>query len=339
MDQYKNKGLTGLANLGNTCFLNSTMQCISNTYEINKLLDNEDYKKRINKKFDSVILLEWDKLRKMMWKENCTISPGGFVSAVQKVARIKKRDLFTGYAQNDLPEFLMFIIDCFHNSLNRHVIMTIKGEPKVEKDKLAVKCYSMIKDMYSKDFSEFLDIFYGIHVSSIMLKSGEVCSQRPESFFMISLPIPGDIKEPTLMDCFDLYTKAELLEGENQYCKDDGEKVDAERSIQFWNFPTILVIDLKRFNNMGRKNNKLIHFPIENMDLTKYVIGYNKKYIYDLYGICNHSGNCQGGHYTAYVKNLNGSWYHYNDTNVSKIDESKLVSSKAYCFFYKKREL
>ena len=339
MEEYKNKGLTGLANLGNTCFLNSTMQCISNTYEINKLLDGESYKKRINKKFDSVILLEWDKLRKMIWNENCTISPGGFVSAVQKVARLKKRDIFTGWAQNDLPEFLMFIIDCFHNSLNRQVVMNIKGKPKDDKDKLAVKCYSMIKDMYSKDFSEFLDIFYGIHVSSIASKTGEVYSQRPESFFMISLPIPDDNKQPTLLDCFDLYTKAEMLEGENQYSKDNGEKVDAEKSIKFWNFPNVLVIDLKRFNNIGRKNNKLIDFPLKKLDLTKYLVGYNKKYIYDLYGICNHSGNCQGGHYTAYVKNLNGNWYHYNDTKVDEIDESKLVSNKAYCFFYKKREL
>jgi len=339
MEEYKNKGLTGLANLGNTCFLNSTMQCISNSFEINKLLDGESYKKKINKKFDSVILLEWDKLRKMMWKENCTISPGGFVSAVQKVARLKKRDIFTGWAQNDLPEFLMFIIDCFHNSLNRQVVMNIKGTPKDKKDKLAVKCYSMIKEMYSKDFSEFLDIFYGIHVSSIASKSGKVYSETPESFFMISLPIPDDNNQPTLLDCFDLYTTAEMLEGENQYSKDNGEKVDAEKSIKFWNFPNVLVIDLKRFNNTGRKNNKLIDFPTENLDLSKYLVGYNKKYIYDLYGICNHSGNSQGGHYTAYVKNLNGKWYHYNDTNVDEIDEQSLVSNKAYCFFYKKRDL
>ena len=41
-----------------------------------------------------------------MWSENCVISPNGFVKSVQRVARIKDKDIFTGFAQNDLTEFL-----------------------------------------------------------------------------------------------------------------------------------------------------------------------------------------------------------------------------------------
>ena len=40
-----------------------------------------------------------------MWSENCSISPAGFVKSVHKVSMHKKKDLFTGFAQNDLPEF------------------------------------------------------------------------------------------------------------------------------------------------------------------------------------------------------------------------------------------
>jgi ubiquitin C-terminal hydrolase len=99
-------------------------------------------------------------------------------------------------------------------------------------------------------------------------------------------------------------------------------------------------IDLKRFNSNNRKNQILVDFPLENLDLSKYVIGYKKEqYIYNLYGICYHSGAVSGGHYTASVKNANGKWYHYNDREVSEVkDLRKLINSKAYCLFYRKNQ-
>ena len=40
-----------------------------------------------------------------MWSNNCTIAPHGFVNAVQQVSILKKRDIFSGYNQNDIQEF------------------------------------------------------------------------------------------------------------------------------------------------------------------------------------------------------------------------------------------
>ena len=178
-DSYKDKGLTGLANLGNTCFMNTTLQCLSHTYKFNDFLKTGNYKQKLKKKPESLIIMEWDKLRDMIWSENCIISPGGFLSSVQKVAKIKGKFLFTGYAQNDLPEFLSFIIDCFHTAIMREVNMKIKGKVLTDKDKVAKKCYSMMKNMYKKEYSEILDIFYGIHVSCVKGEQDNTLSCNP----------------------------------------------------------------------------------------------------------------------------------------------------------------
>ena len=140
---YKNKGLTGLINLGNTCFINSCLQVLSHTYELNDFLDKDTYKKRLNKKFDAALLLEWDSLRRLMWSENCVISPLKFIKTIHKIASVKGHELFTGFSQNDLPEFLVFIIDCFHTALSRKVEMNVVGEELNEKDKLAKKCFTI----------------------------------------------------------------------------------------------------------------------------------------------------------------------------------------------------
>ena len=338
-DSYKEKGLSGLTNLGNTCFLNSAMQVLSHTYELNNFLKMKTYKNKLNNKYDSALLVEWDALRELLWKENCIVSPFKFVKTFQKIAELKGQDLFTGFNQNDLPEFLIFIIDCFHNALSREVNMTIEGVVQDEKDKIAVKCFERIKQMYENDYSEIWKLFYGVHVSQLeCIETGEKFSMVPEPFFIINLSIPINNKCPTLVDCFDLYVKGEIMDGDNCVEK-RGKKVAANKNIMFWNFPDILVIDIKRFNSMNRKNQVMVDFPLENLNLSKYVIGYEKnKYVYDLYGVCNHSGSVMGGHYTSFVKNANGKWYHYNDTSVSEVGMvQQIVTPKAYCFFYRKQ--
>ena len=341
IEKYKNKGLSGLANLGNTCFINSCMQVLSHTYELNKFLDEETYKKKLKNKTDSALLFEWDNLRKLMWDNNCIISPAKFIKTIQKVAQIKNMDMFTGYSQNDLPEFLLFLVDCFHNSISREIKMTISGNPENETDIIAIKCFEMIKNMYSKEYSEIWNLFYGVHVSEIIcLETGKQLKITPEPYFMIDLPIPQNNKSPTLIDCLNYYVEGEVLEGENAwYNEETNKKENIRKKILFWSFPNILAIDLKRFNNSFQKNQILVSFPLDNLDLSEYVIGYKKhSYVYELYGVCNHSGGVSGGHYTAYVKNANGKWYHFNDTSVSEVGMNEsIISPKAYCLFYRKK--
>ena len=275
-----------------------------------------------------------------MWNENCKISPGGFVQAVQKVAKHKDIDIFTGYAQNDLPEFYLFIIEAFHKALEREVNMNIRGEAENSQDELAIKCYDMFKNIYEREYSEFIKLFFGIQISIIRNTEGEIISSHPEPIGLINLPLPISKNNIDLIECFNIYTGKENLDGENQFFNDKTkQKEDATREILFWTLPDILVLDLKRFNNNNRKNTALVNFPITDLNLNHYIKGYNKNtYIYDLYGICNHSGGVMGGHYTAYVKNANGKWYHFNDTDVAEvINLDSMITQKAYSFFYRKK--
>ena len=337
--KYENKGLSGLANLGNTCFINSCIQILSHTYELNNFLNNETYKKKLKNKYESALLIEWDNLRKILWNDNCIVSPGKFITTIQKVAKLKNAVIFTGYSQNDISEFLLFLIDCFHTSLSREISITISGNPETDTDKLAIKCFEMVKNAYSKDYSEIWNLFYAVNVSEITrVDNGKVLSTNPEPFFMIDLPIPPNNKSPSLIDCFNYYVEGEIIQ--NYTDEETKEKVDIKKKISFWSFPNILVIDFKRFNNRFQKNQINITFPVDNLDLTDYVIGYKKeKFKYELYGVCNHSGGVMGGHYTSYVKNANGKWYHYNDTFVSEVEKNEsIVSPKAYVLFYRKNQ-
>jgi ubiquitin C-terminal hydrolase len=337
------KGLNGLANLGNTCFLNSCLQILSHTYELNRFLNLKTYKNRLNKKPDSALLLEWDNLRQILWTENNVVNPIRFVKILHKVAEIKGYDDFTGWNQNDVSELLIFLIDCFHNALSREVDMVITGKPQNEKDIMALKCYETTKQMYSKDYSEIWNLFYGFQISHIIsLNSGETLSSKPEPYFILNLPIPDNNKSPTLLDCFDLYVCGEILEGDNAYLNEKtGNKEAVRKYISFWSLPNILVIDIKRFATNNRKLQQLVTFPLENLDLSAYVTGYNNNsYTYDLYGVCNHSGGLMGGHYTSFVKNSNGKWYHFNDTSVSEVGiNEQIITPKAYCFFYRKKTI
>jgi ubiquitin carboxyl-terminal hydrolase 8 len=341
-EKYKNKGLSGLSNLGNTCFINSCMQVISHTYELNAFLESEKYKKKLQNNSDAVLLLEWDNLRKILWSENCIVSPGKFIKTIQKVAHLKGAELFTGYSQNDITEFLLFIINCFHTAIAREITMTISGTAENETDNIATACFEMVKKMYSKEYSEIWNLFFAVHVSEITsLQTNARINITPEPFFMIDLPIPSNNKSPNLINCFDLYVDGEILEGENGWFNETTKsKEDVRKKILFWSLPNILVISFKRFNYKNQKNQIPISFPFDNLDLSNYVIGYKKNsYVYNLYGVCNHSGNVLGGHYTSYVKNANEKWYHYNDTNVSEVGViDSIVSPKAYCLFYRKKQ-
>ena len=342
----------GLSNLGNTCFLNSCVQLLNYTYELGNISFNckiQDTKKSN----DQNVFCDWQELRDFMMDIRGKIStpivtPGKFVKTIHDVAQIKGRDLFTGWAQNDLPEFLLFMIECMHNSMKRSVNIDVRGSIESSVDDLALQCYTMLKTEYARgEYSEISNIFYGVYVSRLFNPDSNILhSNKPESYSMIDLPIPvhnrmeNDINPISLIDCFDIFVADELLSGwfnEKTNCSESVKK-----NIAFWSFPTILIIVLKRYSPDGRhKNISLVDFPLDNLDLSKYVIGYKaSSYKYKLFGVANHMGGISGGHYTAFAQPNGDKWYCFNDSNVCEIPNKSLknviVSSSAYCLFYRK---
>jgi ubiquitin C-terminal hydrolase len=333
------KGLTGLCNLGNTCFINTILQILSHTKPLNDFLDTNYYNK-LNNNNEAVLLIEWDNLRKLMWKKNCLISPERFIQAIHNLSKTKNIDNFADYSQNDVSEFIQFLLESFHLGIAKEVDITIQGDCKNENDKLALLCYSAIKKMYEKEYSVIYKLFYGVSYSQLSnLETEKVIKYIPETFFILNLPMP-DKKNIELLDCFDLFTEGEYLIDENAYFNEEtNQKENICKKIYFWSLPEILVIDLKRYNNFSKKNQSHVSFPLTDLDLSKYVNGYNKySYKYDLYGICNHSGGTRGGHYFCYIKTSSDKWYSFNDTDIKEIkNTTNLITPKAYCFFYKKK--
>lgn len=334
----------GLANLGNTCFLNSFVQILNHIYELDNIYDVV-FKQHKKKNPETEFFKSWIKLHEQMKNTIDVIVPDDFVKNVQKLAHIKNMDLFTGTLQNDIHEFIIFVIQNIHSSISRKIKIEITGNPENETDNLAISCYNMLQKVCSEEYSEIIDLFYGIYVSNIHSVETpiQLLSTNPEPFFILDLPIPivtPQINTPqiNIYDCIDLFMEKETLQGQNAWFNEKtGKKENIKKGIEFWSFPNILLISFKRFSPCGKfKRNEHIDFP-HHLDLSKYVIGYNpNKYKYDLFGVCNHFGNNQGGHYTSFVYDSFNEWHHYNDTNVETgISPTRIVTSFAYCLFYR----
>ena len=340
LDFFKGKGLTGLQNLGNTCFMNSAIHCISNTLPLTSyFLIQKKYQTDMNQnKKQSKIVYEWYRLLEGIWDSNCTIAPSSFHRNIKLLAEELNRDDFRGYNQNDIQEFIEFFIDNLHEGICKEVEINITGEPVNQVDHMALQAMTQWKNFFKNNYSICVDLFYGQFVSKILsLEDNTDYSHSYEPFCYLTLPIPNN-ENVNIYDCLKHFCKTEVLDDD---CKWKSEKhnkeVKAVRQMMFWSTPKILIIVFKRYGNRGGKRNCKIDFPLENLNLENYCVGYDKfNSKYSLYGICNHGGGTGFGHYWAYCKNENGYWHKYDDEDVTTIDKNNIVTSNAYCLFYKK---
>jgi ubiquitin C-terminal hydrolase len=348
--KYTNRGLTGLVNLGNSCYMNSAVQCLSNTVELTDYFLENKYKDdlRENKKTGNedemkaklMLLREWERLLHGIWDSNCTVSPVSFHHTIQIYSLKFGLCNFVDFRQNDIHEFLNLLIDSMHEILSREVTITISGNVVNELDKLALDAMKSWKVYFKNNYSFIIQLFYGQFISTLKTIDDKVLSHNYDPFSIISMEIPSS-ENLNIYDCLDHFVKPEILDGDNKYYDEDTkEYVIATKKIQIWNPPKILIIHIKRFQFIvsSSKKNDFISYPLDNLNLSKYCVGYEKyNSKYNLYGISCHTGTSNGGHYYAYCKNLNNNWYKYNDSSVKLVsNKNDVITRDAYCLFYRR---
>ena len=149
-----------------------------------------------------------------------------------------------------------------------------------------------------------------------------------------------DIKLEKLLSDF---SKEEKLDKDNLYkCNNCNEESEANKKIEIYHVPKILIIHLKRFNN-NKKINTFIDYPLTDLDINKYIKSNDRVSKYDLFGVINHFGSLNYGHYTSYCLNYHdNNWYEYNDRIVNKITKLKekdtIVNKDGYILFYRSKD-
>ncbi len=329
----------GLDNLGNTCFMNTSLQCLLHTEPFMRRFFNEkdkilsgDIRSTVISK--SIYNLAMDIIQKSEGSR-VSVSPSEFKSIFGSAHRS-----FLGYNQHDTQEFLRLLLEDISKELNRIINIPkyreldtrINNKVKLNNDYdnlIKAREDSIVTDTFT---SQIVNIFTCLD-----------CNYETYSFEKyIDIPLLLDESSGTtiskLLDGFFAGDKIKFESPcENQICK---KKSYHSKFIKFGFTPEILMLSIQRNNGrIRRKNTSNISFE-EKIDLAKYVDREccSNSTKYNLYGISNHSGSLDFGHYFAYVKTRD-VWYEFNDSYVSKCYSPNNNTSNVYVLFYRRDDV
>lgn len=185
-----NAGLQGLSNLGNTCFMNSALQCMSNSIELTKYFLIGCYKNEINYSnplgTKGRLATAYAKLMKELWvTSDARVAPWDVKKAIGTVAY-----QFQGFAQQDSFELFNYVTDTLHEDLNR-----VKEKPYTEfKDSDGRPDKEVSDDHWSaftdRNQSVIVDLMYGQLKSRLICSVCSSVSNTFDPYLALSLPIP-----------------------------------------------------------------------------------------------------------------------------------------------------
>ena len=352
LDRKQTLGLIGLENIGATCYMNSTLQCLSNTdklttYFLEKFTyKKDDVSKKISNNFYIVLHNLWE-------SEKNYYRPIKFKKALSE-----ENPLFSGINANDSKDLLNFLLERLHVELNKASndnITKINNIQNLNQLSEEQAKQSFLNAFIKNHKSIISDLFY-FTIETISICGG--CGCKRYNFqvgFFLEFPLEqvnyylfqnarikslinqdGSNPDVNLYDCFDYYKKLDKMTGQNQmYCNCCHNLCDSIYGTSLYILPEILIINLNRGKNAVYQCK--VNFP-EELHLRKYVTIKKINTKYQLYAVICHIGpSSMSGHFVAYCRNrIDDNWYLFNDAIVTKCENKKEYLTKMpYILFYK----
>ena len=350
--ENKNKVvLIGLNNIGATCYMNATLQCLSNTRKMTEFFLNF-YKTDSNKTMSN----EYYKVIKHLWDVNSnqkSYSPNSFKEVLSK-----ENPLFAGVQANDSKDLINFLIERLHQELN--VINPNKTDSSNDNSNQFDQTNELsmlkifIEDFHQKFNSPISNLFYGILETKSRCQGCSVIKFNFQIYSFLEFPLQQvnqyyfnngrrplftqDGKNPDvdLYECFEYYRKIDLMNGENQmFCNICNKLCDTLYSTLLYSGPNYLIINLNR--GKGAVYECKVNFPSQ-LNILNYVTFKEGITTYELYAVICHLGpSSMSGHFVAYCRNrIDNKWYLYNDAFVTECTKKyQYNDGMPYILFYR----
>ncbi|KAF0934677.1 hypothetical protein E2562_026425 [Oryza meyeriana var. granulata] len=304
----------GLGNMGNTCFLNSILQCVTHTVPLFLRLRSTDHCAPCSYDKDgfcSFCALK-EHIDDSIRRSGSVIRPVRFRDNLRKLCS----DFRPGQ-QEDAHEFLRCLLDNL--------------------DKCTSDPESKDKPSYFDEESIVKQVFGGRLKSQLICCECGHCSETYEPFLDLSLEID---QVDHLVDALESFTKLEQIgDAEDKLtCEHCNAKVCKNKQLMLDRSPDVIAFHLKRFTTLDssvEKIDKHVVYPLE-LDLKPFHSNpdVDKELKYDLYGVVEHSGLPSYGHYVCSVRSSPSTWHLMNDSHVDSISEASALNQEGYILFY-----
>lgn len=312
----------GLANVGNTCYLNSAIQALRHVGPFADLFRGDAWKRweHPDRKGHALATTTAALVHELTDAGTARmIVPREFAAAFIKFAGAINEEIRYG-AQADAAEAIQILLDGLHTQIAREVRMEITGKPLNDEHAAVIKSLESWAGFFRKEYSPIVDAFYGQSATTVSCSCGAE-STRYEPWSVLKLAIPGaesaGAPAPTLQECFRGTLADEELD--DYACDACKKKTHAIIHHSISRFPGHIVLSLKRFTNLGAKVRARIPYDPDLIDLKEWCTWPSLQGAprYRVIATIEHMGGSRGGHYAMRARGPTNDWSVYDDSHVS----------------------